>query len=67
MVFADKIIDAKTAEQIKEVIRMTQVAQLLLEEGRDEGRVEGKKKKEPRELKYWLTVSGHLPFLMKIS
>ncbi|KAI4444835.1 hypothetical protein C824_000122 [Schaedlerella arabinosiphila] len=26
-----------------------------------------KKKKEPRELKYWLTVSGHLPFLMKIS
>ncbi len=40
LVFADKIIDAKTAEQIKEVIRMTQVAQLLLEEGRNEGREE---------------------------
>ena len=40
LVFADKIIDAKTAEQIKEVIRMTQVAQLLLEEGRDKGREE---------------------------
>ena len=41
LVFADKIIDAKTAEQIKEVIRMTQVAQLLLEEGREEERSEG--------------------------
>ena len=40
LVFADKIIDARTAEQIKEVIRMTQVAQLLLEEGRDKGREE---------------------------
>lgn len=37
LVFADKIIDAKTAEQIKEVIRMTQVAQLLLAEERAEG------------------------------
>ena len=41
LVFADKIIDAKTAEQIKEIIRMTQVAQLLLEEGRVEERAEG--------------------------
>lgn len=40
LVFADKIIDARTADQIKEVIRMTQVAQLLLEEGRDKGREE---------------------------
>ncbi|RRK31597.1 hypothetical protein EBB54_09685 [Schaedlerella arabinosiphila] len=37
LVFADKIIDARTAEQIKEVIRMTQVAQLLLAEERAEG------------------------------
>ena len=43
LVFADKIIDARTAEQIKEVIRMTQVAQLLLEEGREEERTEGMK------------------------
>lgn len=51
LVFADKIIDAKTAEQIKEVIRMTQVAQLLLEEGRDEGRVEGKKEERTEGIK----------------
>ena len=43
LVFADKIIDARTAEQIKEAIRMTQVAQLLLEEGREEERTEGMK------------------------
>ncbi len=42
LVFADKIIDAGTAEYIKEVIRMTQVAELLLEEGRREGRREGR-------------------------
>jgi hypothetical protein len=43
LAFADKIIDARTAEQIKEAIRMTQVAQLLLEEGREEERTEGMK------------------------
>lgn len=37
LIFADKIIDAGTAKYIKEVIRMTQVAELLLEEGRQEG------------------------------
>ncbi len=42
LVFADKIIDSSTAKYIKEVIRMTQVAQMLLEEGREEGRVEGR-------------------------
>lgn len=42
LVFADKIIDSGTAKYIKEVIRMTQVAQMLLEEGREEGREEGK-------------------------
>ncbi len=36
--FADKIIDFETAKYIKEVVRMTQVAELLLEEGRREGR-----------------------------
>ena len=41
LVFADKIIDADTAKYIKEVVRMTQVAELLLEEGREEGRVQG--------------------------
>ncbi len=41
LVFADKIIDSETAKYIKEVIRMTQVAELLLEEGRREGRQEG--------------------------
>ena len=51
LVFADKIIDARTADQIKEVIRMTQVAQLLLEEGRDEGRVEGKKEERTEGIK----------------
>ena len=43
LAFADKIIDARTAEQIKEAIRMTQVAQLLLGEGREEERTEGMK------------------------
>ena len=42
LVFADKIINAKTAEYIKEVLKMTQVAQLLMEEGRREGREEGR-------------------------
>lgn len=41
LVFADKIIDSKTAEYIREVMRMTQVAELFLEEGRAEGRAEG--------------------------
>lgn len=41
LIFADKIIDATTAKYIKEAIRMTQVAELLLEEGRKEGREEG--------------------------
>ena len=35
LVFADKIIDTETAKYIKEVVRMTQVAELLLEEGAD--------------------------------
>ncbi len=39
LVFADKIIDTETAKYIKEVVRMTQVAELLLEEGREEGRI----------------------------
>lgn len=43
LVFADKIIDADTAKYIKEVVRMTQVAELLLEEGREEGRREGRR------------------------
>ena len=43
LIFADKIIDADTAKYIKEVVRMTQVAELLLEEGREEGRKEGRK------------------------
>ncbi len=43
LVFADKIIDAETAKYIKEVVRMTQVAELLLEEGRQEGRQEGRR------------------------
>ena len=38
LVFADKIIDTETAKYIKEVVRMTQVAELLLEEGREKGR-----------------------------
>ena len=42
LVFADKIINAKTAKYIKEVLKMTQVAQLLMEEGREEGRQEGR-------------------------
>ena len=37
LVFADKIIDSKTANYIREVMRMTQVAELFLEEGRAEG------------------------------
>ena len=43
LVFADKIIDSETAKYIKEVVRMTQVAELLLEEGREEGRREGRR------------------------
>ncbi len=43
LVFADKIIDSETAIYIKEVVRMTQVAELLLEEGREEGRREGRR------------------------
>ena len=42
LVFADKIIDSETAKYIKEVVRMTQVAELLLEEGREEGREESR-------------------------
>lgn len=42
LVFADKIIDTETAKYIKEVVRMTQVAELLLEEGRAEGRRESR-------------------------
>ena len=41
LVFADKIIDADTARYIKEVLRMTQVAELLMEEGREESRIQG--------------------------
>ena len=41
LIFADKIIDADTAKYIKEVVRMTQVAELLLEEGREESRIQG--------------------------
>ena len=41
LVFADKIIDADTAKYRKEIISMTQVAELLLEEGREEGRKQG--------------------------
>ncbi len=41
LVFTDKIIDTETAKYIKEVVRMTQVAELLLEEGREEGRLQG--------------------------
>ncbi len=37
LVFADKIIDDETAEYVKEVLRMTKVAQLLMEEGRQDG------------------------------
>ena len=37
LVFADKIIDSETAKYIREVMRMTQVAELFLEEGRAEG------------------------------
>lgn len=36
LVFADKIIDPETAKYIMEVMRMTQVAELFLEEGRAE-------------------------------
>ncbi len=42
LVFADKIIDIETSKYIKEVVRMTQVAELLLEEGREEGRRESR-------------------------
>jgi len=44
LAFADKVIDRHTAEYIKEVIRMTQVAELLMEEGREKGREEGRVK-----------------------
>lgn len=37
LIFADKIIDPETAKYIMEVMRMTQVAELFLEEGRAEG------------------------------
>lgn len=43
LVFADKIIDSETANYIKEVIRMTQVAELLIEEGRRTGIEEGRR------------------------
>ncbi len=36
LVFADKIIDTETAKYIMEVMRMTQVAELFLEEGREQ-------------------------------
>ena len=42
LVFADKIIDSETAKYIREVMRMTQVAELFLEEGRAEGRAKGR-------------------------
>ena len=51
LVFADKIIDTDTAKYIKEVIRMTQVAQLLLEEGRKEGKTEGRKEERTEGIK----------------
>ncbi len=43
LVFADKVIDHDTAKYIREVLRMTQVAELLLEEGRVEGIEKGRK------------------------
>lgn len=43
LVFADKVIDQDTAEYIKEVLRMTQVAELLLKEGREEGIERGRR------------------------
>ena len=46
LVFADKIIDSETAKYIREVMRMTQVAELFLEEGRAEVRAEAKREKE---------------------
>ena len=36
LVFADKIIDSETSKYIREVMRMTQVAELFLEEGREQ-------------------------------
>lgn len=42
LVFADKVIDQDTAEYIREVLRMTQVAELLLEEGIEKGIKKGR-------------------------
>lgn len=42
LTFADKIIDSDTAKHIMEVVRMTQVAKLFIEEGLEKGEIRGK-------------------------
>ena len=42
--FTDKIIDEETRKQIKEVLGMTQVGKMLMDEGRREGRQEEARK-----------------------
>lgn len=41
LTFTDKVIDEATKRYIKEVLGMTQVGRMLMEEGREEGRKEG--------------------------
>lgn len=44
LTFTDKIIDKKFKERIKAEMRMTQIAQMFIEEGRQEGRLEAEEK-----------------------
>ncbi len=41
LTFTDKVISEETKRYIKEVLGMTQVGKMLMDEGREEGRKEG--------------------------
>ena len=51
LTFTDKVINEKTRQYIKEVLGMTQVGKMLMDEGRQEGRQEEAKKNARNMLK----------------
>ena len=42
LTFADKVIDRENRKRIKEVLSMTQIGQMLIDEGREEGKAVGR-------------------------
>lgn len=55
LTFSDKIIDKNYKKRIMEEMRMTQIAQMFMEEGRLEGRLEGEEKAKEEIVKIMLS------------